>query len=181
MKCYLCDQPAQSVCQRCGYGYCPSHGRELCQRCLDSQGGVPSTAVYPGSLVALVAATLLTLWLLVSPPRLPSESSSSASASRPARAVVGAAPTPAPPAPSPVSGSPPTPTPSPTVTSLPPSTPTPTPASTPSPFLKYRVQEGDTIYDIAERFGVLAEDIVRLNSLNDPDQLLPGQELLIPR
>ncbi|HEY7563649.1 MAG TPA: LysM peptidoglycan-binding domain-containing M23 family metallopeptidase [Acidimicrobiia bacterium] len=44
----------------------------------------------------------------------------------------------------------------------------------------YVVQRGDTVNQIAAEFGVSADEIVRLNSLGDPDLLMIGQVLLIP-
>ncbi len=44
----------------------------------------------------------------------------------------------------------------------------------------YIVQPGDTLYLIAERFGVSVDDIVQLNPTINPNSLQVGQELLIP-
>jgi murein DD-endopeptidase MepM/ murein hydrolase activator NlpD len=44
----------------------------------------------------------------------------------------------------------------------------------------YIVQEGDTIWDIAQRFGIPWEDLARENNISDPGQLVPGDELIIP-
>jgi LysM repeat protein len=44
----------------------------------------------------------------------------------------------------------------------------------------YIVQEGDTLWDIAQRFGVPWEDLARENDINDPGQLSAGDELVIP-
>jgi hypothetical protein len=46
--------------------------------------------------------------------------------------------------------------------------------------LKYIVQEGDTLYDIALRYEVSIEELVRINRMKDPNSLSVGQELLIP-
>jgi nucleoid-associated protein YgaU len=46
--------------------------------------------------------------------------------------------------------------------------------------LKYVVQEGDTLYDIALRYDVSMDDLIRINKLRDPNSLTVGQELLIP-
>ena len=35
----------------------------------------------------------------------------------------------------------------------------------------YIVQEGDTLWDIAQRFGIPWEDLVRANGISDPGQL----------
>jgi murein DD-endopeptidase MepM/ murein hydrolase activator NlpD len=44
----------------------------------------------------------------------------------------------------------------------------------------YIVQEGDTLWDIAQRFGVTLEDLARENSISDPAELSAGDELIIP-
>jgi murein DD-endopeptidase MepM/ murein hydrolase activator NlpD len=44
----------------------------------------------------------------------------------------------------------------------------------------YIVQEGDTLWDIAQRFGVPWEDLARENDINDPGQLTAGDQLVIP-
>lgn len=46
--------------------------------------------------------------------------------------------------------------------------------------IEYTVQAGDTLLDIANRFGVTADEIVALNNLTDPSRLDIGQVLLIP-
>ena len=45
---------------------------------------------------------------------------------------------------------------------------------------EYVVQPGDTLGDIAERFGVESSAIVRANGLTDAERLLVGQRLIIP-
>ncbi len=67
-------------------------------------------------------------------------------------------------------------------------TPTPTPAQAtvapPQPQATrpgiYVVQEGDTLSGIAEKFGVSLEDLMRINSIANPDLIYPGQQLIIP-
>jgi murein DD-endopeptidase MepM/ murein hydrolase activator NlpD len=44
----------------------------------------------------------------------------------------------------------------------------------------YLVQEGDTLWEIALRFGVPVEDLARENNISDPTQLSAGDELVIP-
>jgi nucleoid-associated protein YgaU len=82
-----------------------------------------------------------------------------------------------------------------TVTTTPEATPTPgaqflmpTPMApvTDAPYtatpemLKYVVQEGDTLYDIALRYEVDMDELIRINKLTDPNNLTLGQELWIP-
>ena len=44
----------------------------------------------------------------------------------------------------------------------------------------YIVQEGDTLWEIALRFGVTLEQLARENGISDPSQLSAGDELIIP-
>ena len=70
------------------------------------------------------------------------------------------------------------------VTATPPSpTPTSSPAETAAPTATpqiYTIQQGDTLTEIAERFGVTVEAIVAANSLSDPNRIFPGDMLRIP-
>ena len=59
----------------------------------------------------------------------------------------------------------------PTATSSPPATATP---------LVYEVQTGDTLADIAARFGVTIEAIVEANGLENPNRIQTGDVLRIP-
>ncbi|WP_035571355.1 BsuPI-related putative proteinase inhibitor [Halonatronum saccharophilum] len=44
----------------------------------------------------------------------------------------------------------------------------------------YRVRPGDTLFEIAQRFGVSVDLIVQLNRIEDPNLIEVGQTLLIP-
>ena len=44
----------------------------------------------------------------------------------------------------------------------------------------YIVKEGDTLTSIAIRLGVTVDDLVQMNNLSDPDQLIIGDRLVIP-
>jgi murein DD-endopeptidase MepM/ murein hydrolase activator NlpD len=44
----------------------------------------------------------------------------------------------------------------------------------------YLIQEGDSLWDIAARFGTTLEDLERTNGINDPGQLSVGDLLVIP-
>lgn len=44
---------------------------------------------------------------------------------------------------------------------------------------EYTVQQGDTLYSIARRFGTTVAELAELNDLADPDRLQPGQVLRI--
>lgn len=58
-------------------------------------------------------------------------------------------------------------------------TATATPTSTSTPIV-YAIQQGDTLLDVANRFGVSASDIQEVNGITDPRTLQIGQELIIP-
>src|SRR3972149_5717715 len=44
----------------------------------------------------------------------------------------------------------------------------------------YIVQEGDSLWEIAARFGVTLEDLQRANNISDPGQVVIGARLVIP-
>lgn len=46
--------------------------------------------------------------------------------------------------------------------------------------LTYIVEEGDTLFDLAQRFRVTVDTLAYANNLSDPYTLHPGQELTIP-
>jgi LysM repeat protein len=103
----------------------------------------------------------------------------------------GASPSPGPTAigSAPVIGPPPSAQPSPAPTSMasapaPTASPSaavtasPTPESSPS--RTYRVQAGDTLYVIAQRFGTTVKAIAEANGISDPTKIRIGQVLAIP-
>jgi LysM repeat protein len=64
-------------------------------------------------------------------------------------------------------------------------TPVPTPTATPQAQptaapVTYVVKAGDTLSGIADLFGLTVDDIVRANSIADPNALQVGQVLTIP-
>ena len=70
-------------------------------------------------------------------------------------------------------GETPTPTEPPTAT---PTVPVPSPASQTT----YTVQAGDTLFEIALRFGVTTSALAKANGITDPALIRPGQVLVIP-
>lgn len=45
----------------------------------------------------------------------------------------------------------------------------------------YVVKKGDTLWQIAKRYGSTVDDIVRTNGIEDENKINPGEKLLIPR
>jgi peptidoglycan/xylan/chitin deacetylase (PgdA/CDA1 family)/LysM repeat protein len=69
---------------------------------------------------------------------------------------------------------------SPTLTASPSPTPARTLTPTPVAGIRYTVQPGDTLYSVAERFGVSIDVIAQANGLSDPNYIFVGQVLVIP-
>ncbi len=191
MTCYVCGKEATHRCPRCAKLYCDEHGDELCAACQDPASAIPSGAVFRGSLLALLVACVLALWLLIQPPGLPGgEPGEEAVLPLPTItpvSVVSPTPTPlATPTATPTATPSLTPeaTPSPTLSPTPeptPTPPTPTPTPEPPPFTEYEVQPGDTLSAIAQAFGTTIDELVRINGLASQDVIIDvGQKLLVP-
>lgn len=45
----------------------------------------------------------------------------------------------------------------------------------------YYTKVGDTLWKIAKRFGSTVDEIVKVNSIENPDVIMPGEQLFIPR
>ena len=129
---------------------------------LPAQAGAPTPAA-PAAAVTQVA--------------LPTQPSGAAGAQAGAQAN-GPATTPPTPRPIAPQASPPPPPPAPVPTAS-----SSGPASQPTgetAFFIYKVALGDTVGELAEKFGVTPDDILNLNPMADPDVLMVGQELKIP-
>lgn len=183
MDCYLCDNEAANRCPRCGNPYCLNHGEDLCADCLNPVNAAPSSAVFRMSLLGLLVASVLALWLLIRPPGLPGQSSELVAPQT--TPVSSPEPvTPPPVSPTAVADTPavePTPTPTPEPEPTPTPTPTPEPAE-PEPLL-YTVEEGDTMFGIAEFFGVDYFELLAVNGMTEEDAPLiqPGDTIVIPQ
>ena len=44
----------------------------------------------------------------------------------------------------------------------------------------YTIQQGDTLFGIAQSFGVTLEDLIAFNGITDPDAIEAGQKLKVP-
>ncbi|PKO21157.1 MAG: hypothetical protein CVU38_16215 [Chloroflexi bacterium HGW-Chloroflexi-1] len=125
-----------------------------------SATALPVKTVAPTPAVPAAAVTQLAL------PTQPSAPTSAQTAlATPPPIAPQASPTPPPPAPLPTAGTPGSGN---------------QPAAGASNFFTYQVALGDTLGEVAEKFGVTSEQILNLNSLADPDVLMVGQELKIP-
>jgi LysM repeat protein len=93
--------------------------------------------------------------------------------------TIGAVPTPTPGGPGGTPATPPvlvevTPVDSPT-----PAPPSPTPGPVGAP-ITYKIQPGDSLSSIAQKFGVTVDDIVKANNIENPNEIYAGQEIIIP-
>jgi hypothetical protein len=177
VDCYSCGEPAINACRRCTKAYCDAHGNaQYCAECLAPASALPSFNLYRGALMVMLLGTVVAVYLLVRPP----------GETRGASPVV-------------VGRSSPTATPdggegdatvapqTPRATSTPARTPSPT--VTESPFIEYVVQEGDSLFGIAEAnlpadatVTEYAQAIATLNGFSVEDPILViGNVLLLPK
>lgn len=176
MDCYACANPAINACKRCSNSYCEDHGNATyCANCLRPASAVPSSNLYFGALLLMLIGTALAVYLIIRPPGETSDAASVAvgrATAAPTVAGGGSEPTAAA-----------TPRPSPTA-----SAPSPTVAPTESPYITYVVQEGDTLFSIAENNLPPGDDVIaylnaiaNLNGI-DPDNpnLQIGDEIQLP-
>lgn len=194
MNCYSCDRAATNACKRCAKPYCEDHGNATyCAECLQPASALPSFNLYRGALLVMLVGTAVAVFLLVRPP---GETTS-------APVVVGRlTPTPT------ASGGEPAATPTAADVGEPPrsgtetraagtpgrgtpaaaGTGTPAATPTPPPFIEYVIQDGDTLYDIAEAnlppgddIDAYARAIANLNGIDfDAPVLTVGETILLP-
>ncbi len=179
--CYYCERVAEEECPTCGRLYCPEHGEDVCLRCMAPESVAPSAKMYRGSILALVVATMVAVFLFVRPPESKSNNDAlrtvststpsfgaTATATRQGIVLPGAK----------------TATPQTQATGTPvPGSPTASAtAVTPPPGgeRKYTVKAGDTLSEIATQFNTTVEAIVALNPGLNPNTLAIGAELKIP-
>ena len=192
MECYACDQQATNACRRCAKPYCEDHGNaSYCAGCLEPASALPSFNLYRIALLVMLVGTAVAVYLLIRPPgdtgdaapvvvgrSVPTPTSEGdRSSEATATAAVGVPPQ--------ASG---TETPVATSTSAATSTPATTPVATPtSQFREYIVQDGDTLFGIAERtlppgddIGAYVRAIATLNQIDQNATLSVGTKILLP-
>jgi hypothetical protein len=176
MQCYACDNQATRQCRRCARVYCELHGGDLCAECLSPASSLPSFNLYRGSLLSLLVATAVALWLIARPPGSGSGNEVIISQVTPTAIVSQGTRTPAPASPTAA-----------TSTAVAVTTETPQPTATAGP-REYFVQSGDTLIGIATQFApagvdpfIYAQQIAAasgLSSVNEP--ITTDQRLVLP-
>ncbi|HML98407.1 MAG TPA: LysM domain-containing protein [Tepidiformaceae bacterium] len=181
--CYYCNRPAEAECPTCGRLYCAEHGDDVCLRCMSPESATPSALVYRGSVLTLVIASLVALFLVLRPP----ERATDNGVVRPVptnTAAVSATATPTPPVtrtPAATTTSAATPAASPSPPTPPSPAGSPTAAATPPAGPRtYVVRAGDTLSSIAAENGTTVDAIVALNPGLDPNTLPVGEEIQLP-
>jgi hypothetical protein len=193
MNCFSCDQPAINACKRCSKTYCEDHGNATyCADCLRPASAMPSFNLYRGSLLVLLVGTAIAVLLLVRPP--------SGGSGAPDVVVGRLTPTPEVVGRTPATSAPPQSQETETVpgadtTAVPVTTPTPEGDDRASPtassdvtFREYVVQEGDSLFLIAENTIAPGDDLVAyveaIAALNgwtvDTSELSIGETILLP-
>ena len=193
MECYACDREATDQCPRCGLWFCREHGNRRCARCQERTSLPPPALLYRSALALLVLSVGVASWHILVWPQFPAPPSGgvflvTAAGEGGEKGGVNSLPSDETslPSTSPTASAQPEATPTlvtiqatPTATPKPTSTPLPTPTATAEP-RRYIVETGDTLTDIAERFGTTLEDLIEANDIEDPETVIVGQELVLP-
>ena len=187
-----------NACKRCAKPYCEDHGNATyCAACLQPSSALPSFNLYRGALLVMLIGTAVAVFLIVRPPGEPSSSPPVVVGKTTATAASGT-PQPTVPVRTPQStveaasitpGTTDTPNGSETAVSTPDGTTTPAASATESPFGKYVIEAGDTLFDIAKANLPPGDDpvsfakaIANLNGLDyDSPILTIGKTLLLPK
>lgn len=183
--CHYCDKSAEGECPTCGRLYCSDHGGEVCLRCSAPASVAPTALAYRGSLVALGIASVVAIFLIISPPQDEAiiDDPRPVSTSTPAVEATATA--------TPNEGSEQRPT-----TTI--ATPTPNTDTGTEPGdmntdadadtddspegITYTVQPGDTLSTVAADHDVSVDDILAANDdIADAESIIqPGQDIIIP-
>lgn len=179
-SCHYCNRPAEEECATCGRLYCLEHGEDVCLRCLAPEAATPSGNVYRGSLLALVAASLVAVFLFISPPASKNQQDTARSVATATPSFLATA-TPTRPGATPsrtASAAASVTTPTGSATAVPSGTAatSPTAAGTKS----YTVQSGDTLSGIAANNGVTLAALQAANPGVTAETLQIGAVLTIP-
>lgn len=167
--CHYCNRPAEDECPVCGRFFCAEHGDDVCVRCMSPEAAIPSATVFRGSLLILVVASLVALFLWIDPPREPTIGGAVVSTVTASNAP----------------GTGPTATPTPSVVSGVAGTSTTTAAaatasaSSTAAANTYTVVDGDTLFTIAQTHDTTVERIQALNPGMDPN-IPAGTVLVMP-
>ena len=173
--CHYCDRPAEEQCPTCGRLYCLEHGDDVCLRCMAPESATPGSLMYRGSLLVLVVASLVTVFLYVRPPESRSNGDSvrTLATATPASAATA---TPTPPGGSTARSA----TPQLASTATPQASTTVQPGTTPPAANTYTVVSGDTLSGIAAAKGTTLDVIQALNPGITPQTLGIGTVLKLP-
>lgn len=181
--CHYCERVAESECPTCGRFYCDEHGDDVCLRCLSPDSATPTALAYRGSLIALGIASLVAVFLLVSPPESPAslDEPETVATSTPA---VDATATPTVATDDGENGDGAESEPTTTIA-------TPTEAAEASPTTEgdgdsgeqetYTIESGDSLSSIATEYDVTVDAILAANpELENAQDIVPDQEIVIP-
>lgn len=182
-NCHYCNRPAEAECPTCGRLYCAEHGDDVCLRCMSPESATPSALVYRGSVLTLVIASLVALFLVLRPPERATDNGVVRVVPT-NTAAVSATATPTPPVtrtPAATTTAAATPGASPSPSASPSPAGSPTASATPAAGPRtYVVRSGDTLSSIAAEHGTTVEAIVALNPGLEPNTLQVGAEIRLP-
>lgn len=182
-SCHYCNRPAEAECPTCGRLYCAEHGDDVCLRCMSPESATPSALVYRGSVLTLVIASLVALFLVLRPPERATDNGVVRVVPT-NTAAVSATATPTPPVtrtPAATTTAAATPGASPSPSASPSPAGSPTASATPAAGPRtYVVRSGDTLSSIAAEHGTTVEAIVALNPGLEPNTLQVGAEIRLP-
>ncbi|MEO8540786.1 MAG: LysM peptidoglycan-binding domain-containing protein [bacterium] len=181
LTCYYCDNAAEAECPTCGRLYCGEHGDDVCLRCMSPEAASPSAAVYRGSVVALVIASLITLFLIVRPPEsksatnlvrdLPTATPAVSTTATPTKPGGAASTTPRTGTQVPSSVTPVSPTAEASQSAV---------ASPTASGRTYVMKAGDTLSAVAASFGVTVDQLLAANPGVSANTIAIGTEIKIP-
>ncbi len=181
LACYYCENAAEAECHACGRLYCSEHGDDVCLRCMSPESATPSAAVYRGSILVLVVASLITLFLVVRPPEsksdtnlvrdLPTSTAAVSTTATPTRPGGVATSTPRTGTQVPSSVTPVSPTAAASATAA---------ASPTTAGRTYVMKSGDTLSAVAASFGVTVAELLAANPGLNANTIAVGAEIKIP-